>query len=37
MKTRERVLALAPGVNPFFQAVFVFTYAWVEAKFKATA
>ena len=36
MKTRERVLALAPGVDVFFQAVFVFTSAWVEATFGTT-
>ena len=33
MGTRERVAVLAPGVDPFFKAVFVFTSAWVDAKF----
>jgi len=27
---------LAPGVDPFFKAVFVFTSAWVAAKFGTT-
>ena len=36
MAVRERVQALAPGVGAYFQAVFVFTSAWVEAKFKTT-
>ncbi len=36
METREGGLTLAPGVDAFFQAVFVFTSAWVEAKFKTT-
>jgi hypothetical protein len=32
----ERVAVLAPGVDPFFKAVFVFTSAWVEAKVRST-
>jgi hypothetical protein len=36
MGTKEQVAVLAPGVEPFFEAVFVFTSAWVEAKFGAT-
>ena len=36
METRERVLALAPEVNVFFKAVFVFTSAWVDARFGKT-
>ncbi len=36
METRERVLALAPEVEVFFQAVLVFTSAWVEARFGTT-
>jgi hypothetical protein len=36
MGTKERVRALAPGVDPFFKAVMVFTSAWVDAKFRTT-
>jgi hypothetical protein len=36
MGTKERVAVLAPGVDPFFKAVFVFTSAWVEARFGST-
>ena len=36
MATKERVQVLAPGVDPFFQAVMVFTSAWVDAKFGTT-
>jgi hypothetical protein len=36
MGTRERVTVLAPGPDPFFKAVFVFTSAWVDAKFGST-
>ena len=36
MATKERVQVLAPGVDPFFQAVMVFTSAWVDAKFGST-
>ena len=36
MAVRERAQALAPGVGAYFQAVFVFTSAWVEARFGTT-
>jgi hypothetical protein len=36
METRDRIQVLAPGVNLFFQAVMVFTSAWVDAKFGST-
>lgn len=36
METRERVQVLAPSVDPFFQAVIVFTSAWVDANFGST-
>jgi hypothetical protein len=36
MGTKERVQVLAPGVDPFFRAVMVFTSAWVDAKFGTT-
>jgi len=36
MGTKEQVAVLAPGVDPFFEAVFAFTSAWVEAKFGTT-
>jgi hypothetical protein len=36
MGARDRVLVLAPGVDPFFNAVMVFTSAWVDAKFGTT-
>jgi len=36
MGTKERVQVLAPGVDMFFQAVMVFTSAWVDAKFGTT-
>jgi hypothetical protein len=36
MGTKERVKVLAPGVDPFFKAVMVFTSAWVDAKFGTT-
>jgi len=36
MGTKEQVAVLAPRVDPYFQAVFVFTSAWVEAKFRST-
>ena len=36
MGTKDRVEVLAPGMNLFFQAVMVFTSAWVEAKFGTT-
>jgi hypothetical protein len=36
MGTKERVQVLAPGVDPFFKAVIVFTSAWVDAKFGST-
>jgi hypothetical protein len=36
MGTKERIQVLAPGVDPFFKAVMVFTSAWVDAKFRTT-
>jgi len=36
MATKERVQVLAPSVDPFFQAVMVFTSAWVDANFGST-
>ena len=36
METKERVQVLAPRVDPFFQAVMVFTSAWVGANFGTT-
>jgi len=36
MATKERVRVLAPGLDPFFQAVMVFTSAWVNANFGTT-
>ena len=36
MATKDRVQVLAPGVDPFFKAVMVFTSAWVDAKFGTT-
>jgi len=36
MATKERVQVLAPGLDPFFQAVMVFTSAWVNANFGTT-
>src|SRR5260370_15720411 len=36
MATKERVQVLAPGVDPFFQAVMVFSSAWVNAKIGTT-
>jgi hypothetical protein len=36
MEARDRIQVLAPGVNLFFQAVMVFTSAWVDAKFGST-
>lgn len=36
LATKERVRVLAPGVEPFFKAVMVFTSARVEVKFGAT-
>jgi hypothetical protein len=36
MGTKERVAVLAPGVDPFFKAVMVFTSAWVDADFGTT-
>lgn len=36
METRARVQVLAPGIEPFFKAVIVFTSAWVDAKFDTT-
>ena len=36
MDVREKVQVLAPGPDPYFQAVFVFTSARVEAKFGTT-
>lgn len=33
---RDRVLALAPGLDPFYQALFVFTAARVDAKWGTT-
>jgi hypothetical protein len=36
METRDRIQVLAPGADHFFQAVIVFTSAWVEAKFGTT-
>jgi hypothetical protein len=33
---RDRVLALAPGLDPYYQALFVFTAARVEAKWGST-
>jgi hypothetical protein len=37
MGVREKVLALAPGIDIHFKAVFVFTRAWVSAKWGTTA
>ncbi len=34
---RDKVRALAPGLDPFYQAVFVFTSARVEAKWGTTS
>jgi hypothetical protein len=36
MATKERVQVLAPGVDPFFRAVMVFSSAWVDADFGTT-
>ena len=36
MGIREKVRALAPGLDPFYQGVFVFTAAWVQAKWGTT-
>jgi hypothetical protein len=36
MATKERVHVLAPGLEPFFQAVMVFSSAWVNANFGTT-
>ncbi len=33
---KDRVLALAPGLDPYYQALFVFTAARVEAKWSST-
>jgi len=36
MGTRDRVRILAPGMDPYFKAVMVFTSAWVNAAFGTT-
>ena len=36
LSIRDKVRTLAPGMDPFYQAVFVFTAARVEAKWGTT-
>jgi hypothetical protein len=36
MDIHDKVRVLAPGPDPFFQAVLVFTAAWVDAKWGST-
>ena len=36
MGIKEKVLTLSPGLDPFYQALFVFTAARVEAKWGST-
>jgi hypothetical protein len=36
MGTKEKIRVLAPGLDPFFHAVMVFTSAYVDAKFGST-